>query len=252
MRWPAIKWLDRCVRLLLLMAMALTMLAGASSPMQPLVVRTATATGPIPTDCASLSDVPRTPRVDVAQLPPPQIETVALAPPSRELRSELESLQDALVRHDRPKFDEHLENARDLVAHYPSGAEKKSAQELVRVYTDVARLWDAQFTSPFFDEDSAEYETVRDYPGYAEAVRRGMLTDDRGRRFYPAAESRAFLTRVAAERLARIGIRTPRMPAATRVASSSTTRGGKRVASTRHRSKPTHVAAATAPRVTHP
>ena len=206
------KWSERRVGLLVLMAAAFATLLGASAPQQPLVVRNAAPQGAVPADCdKSLSDVPQTARLDVARIPMPNVSTVALAPPSRELRAEIEDLHRALTRNDRPAFDEHLAAARQIVAGYPSGAEKRGAEDLLRVYTDTAHLWDAQFASPFFDESSAEYDILKNYPGYAEAVRRGMLTDDRDHRFYPAAESRAFLTRVAADRLARLGIAAPRV-----------------------------------------
>jgi hypothetical protein len=223
------------------MAMAFMTLIGASAPLQPLVIRTAIVQGGIPSDCdQSLSNVPQAARINVAELPSvANVSTVALAPPSRELRAELDALQRALTRNDRPAFDEHLDNARHLIAGYPPGAEKRAGEELVRLYSDTARIWDAQFASPFFDETSAEYDILAHYPGYAEAVRRGMLTDDRDRRFYPAAESRTFLTRVAAERLARIGISTPRVPvtrsAASRPPRVDTQREMARPAPTRHR-----------------
>ena len=96
------------------------------------------------------------------------------------------ALHDALERNDRVAFDTYLPRVRDT--------------EGAKIYTDIAALWDAQFTSPFFDESSEAYRIVSAYPGYAEAVRRNVLVDDAGRRFYPAAESRAFLTRIAASR----------------------------------------------------
>jgi hypothetical protein len=254
--------------LLLLMAMAFMTLIGASAPLKPLVVRTANVQGGIPSDCdQSLSNVPQTARINVAELPATDVSTVALAPPSRELRAELDALQRALTRNDRPAFDEHLDNAGHLIVGYPPGAEKRAGEELVRIYSDTAQIWDAQFASPFFDETSAEYDILAHYPGYAEAVRRGMLTDDRDRRFYPAAESRTFLTRVAAERLARIGISAPRVPvtrsAASRPPRVDTQREMAQPAPTRHRvetprvesvkreksvaPKRTHIARASAP-----
>jgi hypothetical protein len=74
------------------------------------------------------------------------------------------------------------------------------------VYEDVAVLWDAQFQSPFFAEESAAYRAASDYPGWTEGVRRNILVDDRDRRFYPARESRQYLAGVAATRLQRLGV----------------------------------------------
>ena len=195
--------------LVLTLAVMLTFL-GASAPLQPLVQRNERATGPAPAGCdESLAPAPA-PRVEVAEIPapPPRGEVVALTPPpSRSLRSELQDAQRALAGNDRPAFDRHLAAARALLDGYPPGGERNAATEAVRVLDDAARVWDAQFVSPFFDEGSDAYARASRYPGYADAVRRSMLTDDRDRRFYPASESRAFLTRIAGERLSRLGIR---------------------------------------------
>jgi cell division septation protein DedD len=195
--------------LVLTLAVMLTFL-GASSPLKPLVQRNERASGPAPAGCdESLAPAP-SPRIEVAEIPAPQPrgEVVALTPPpSRSLRSELQDAQRALAGNDRPAFDRHLAAARSLLDGYPPGGERNAASDAVRVLEDAARVWDAQFVSPFFDEGSDAYARASRYPGYAEAVRRSMLTDDRDRRFYPASESRAFLTRIAGERLSRLGIR---------------------------------------------
>ena len=177
---------------------------------------------------------------------PAKAQTIALQPPpSRSLRTELQSAQGALARNDRPAFDAHLQNAREILASYPPGGERNAATEAMRVLDDAARVWDAQFDSPFFDEASDAYARANRYPGYKEAVRRGMLTDDREHRYYPAAESRAFLTKIAADRLSRLGIRpvtqradrsTPRHEAATTTRSSSPS--PRRVAESSTRSAP--------------
>jgi len=202
---------DRRVRVLVLTLSVFAMLVGATPSLNPLVTRTAQPTGAVPDDCnQSLAPAP-TPRVDVASLPEPEIRPVSIAaPPSRSLRNELGAAHAALVRNDRPAFDEHLTNARELLAaNYPPGAERTAAEDAVRAFDDASRLWDAQFESPFFDETSDAYARASRYPGYADAVRRGMFTDDQDRRFYPAAESRDFITTIAGQRLARLGITTP-------------------------------------------
>jgi hypothetical protein len=184
-------------------------LTGAAWPLNPLVTRAAQPSGPVPAECEEgLAPTPM-PRVNVAEIPAPEVVPASIpAPPSSTLRSTLEEAHAALVRNDRPAFDAALDNAREIVGDYPPGAERTNAEEAVRAYDDAAFVWNAQFTSPFFDQNSEAYARVSRYPGYAEAVRRGVFTDDRERRFYPAAESRDFLTRVASERLGRLGIRT--------------------------------------------
>lgn len=201
---------DRRVRVLVLTLSVMLTHVGATPPLNPLVTRVPQP-GSAPDECyESLAPAP-TPRVDVASLPEPEVVPASIvAPPSRTLRAELGAAHDALVRNDRPAFDEHLANARAiLAANYPPGAERTAAEDAVRAFDDASRLWDAQFESPFFDEGSDAYTRASRYPGYADAVRRGMFTDDRERRYYPAAESRDFVTAVAGERLARLGITTP-------------------------------------------
>lgn len=207
---------DRRVRVLVLTLSVMLTHVGATPPLNPLVTRVAQP-GIAPDECyVGLAPAPA-PRVDVASLPEPEVVPASIAaPPSRTLRVELGAAHDALARNDRPAFDEHLASARALLAaNYPPGAERTAAEAAVRAFDDASRLWDAQFESPFFDESSDAYARASRYPGYAEAVRRGMFTDDRERRYYPAAESRDFVTAIAGERLARLGITTP-----TRVARS--------------------------------
>ncbi|HEX6642402.1 MAG TPA: hypothetical protein VF215_14885 [Thermoanaerobaculia bacterium] len=150
-------------------------------------------------------------RVEVAELsmPAPVEPVEAPAPPSGALRAALQETQIALTRNDRPAFDAARERTKSLLANYPTGAERRAAEEVVRLHDAAARLWDAQYQSPFFGEDDPLYATVNAWPGYAEAVRRSVLTDDDERRFYPAAESRDFVTRLAGERLQRLGFTTP-------------------------------------------
>ena len=199
---------DGLVRHLLLASVAFFALAGATTPLKPLVVRNEQQFGPIPAECEQgIASAPVL-RVDLSQipLPPPAEPPENTAPPSGELRSSLDATQTALARNDRPAFDTSLARARDLLAGYPSGAERRAAEDLVRIYEASRRLWDAQYASPFFAEASPEYQLVSGFPGYAEAVKRSIWTDADGTRFYPAAESRDFLSRIAAERLQRLGI----------------------------------------------
>lgn len=194
---------------------------GASWPLNPLVTRNPNPPAVTPVECEQgLAPAPA-PRVNVAELPTrAEIMPAAVpaAPPSRTLRRTLEEAHTALVRNDRPAFDTALANARLILRDYPPGAERTHAEEALRAYDDAAFLWDTQFRSPFFDQNSEAYARASRYPGYAEAVRRGMFTDDADRRFYPAAESRTFLSRIAAGRLDRLGIRTTMPAPPTRIA----------------------------------
>lgn len=208
---------DRRVRLLVLMIAAVPLLIGAARPLNPLVTRAATINGPVPIECEEgLSDTPAM-RVQVAELPlPPATDADLAPPPSRALRAELEDAQAALLRNDRPAFDSHIGSARELLAGYPPGAERRAAEDVMGVYDAVGRVWSAQFESPFFDDTSDAYTAANAYRGYDEAVRRQVLVDDADRRFYPAAETRDFLAQVAQSRLTKLGIRSSAPP--TRVA----------------------------------
>lgn len=207
---------DRRVGLLVLAISVALVFTGASWPLNPLVTRTERPRGPVPAECDEALAPAPAPRVDVTQIPAAETvlpAVVPAAPPSRTLRSELESAHAALASNDRPAFDAHLANAREIVRDYPAGGERNAAEDALRAFDDAARIWDAQFQSPFFDQSSDAYARASRYPGYEEAVRRGVFTDDAERRFYPAAESRDFVARAAAERLGRLGIRTPTMRA---------------------------------------
>jgi hypothetical protein len=194
----------------LLLALAFSMLIGASAPRNPLVVRTAAPRGAVPADCdAGLSPTPASVRPDVSRVSLPPATTDLTPPPQRTLRGELGGLHAALLANDRISFDAHLAALESMLPAYPAGGEKTAAENLLQVYRDAARIWDAQFVAPFFDAQSPEYAIVSAYPGYEEAVRKGVLLDDRERRFYPATESRAFLARIAAERLPGIGVTAP-------------------------------------------
>lgn len=183
--------------------------AQSARPLNPLVARS-DRPRPAPAECEQgLAPAPAL-RVEVREIPiddvRPVEEAVVHAPPSSALRAALQETQAALTRNDRPAFDAALARSRSLVATYPSGGERRAADEIVRLHEAAARLWDAQYRSPFFAEEDPEYAAVSSWPGYAEAVRRSVYTDERGRRFYPAGESRDFVTRLASERLQRGGI----------------------------------------------
>ncbi|HEX8251756.1 MAG TPA: hypothetical protein VF846_01315 [Thermoanaerobaculia bacterium] len=201
---------QRPLGLFVLVTAVLFSLTGATTPINPLVTRRAQPAGPAPAECAEALTPAPLPRVDVQNIPLPQVVAAeATAPPSRSLRAALQATQTALTQNDRPEFNVSLEAARSLLRIYPTGAERRSGEELVRIYETAARLWDAQYESPFFDQTSPEYAALQNIAGYEEAVRRSVLVDPSGRRYYPAAESRDFLGRVAADRLGSIGIQAP-------------------------------------------
>jgi hypothetical protein len=194
--------------------------ASPSRPLNSLVARSDRPSGPVPAECEQgLSAVPA-PRIDVRDVPPPVEPAAAQAPPSGALRSALQETQTALTRNDRPAFDASLARERSLLETYPTGAERRAAEEVVRLHEAAARLWDAQYRAPFFAQEDPEYALAGAWPGYAEAVRRSVFTDQDGRRFYPAAESRDFFTRLAGERLQRTSA-APRTTSTTRRTSST-------------------------------
>jgi hypothetical protein len=229
------------VGLLVLVTAVMLSWPGVSQSLNPLVTRNPQATVAVPANCnESLAPAPA-PRVDIAEIPLPEIEPAeAPAPPSGSLRAALQNAQAALARNDRPEFDRALASARTLLATYPTGAERRTGEELVRIYDAAARLWDAQYQSPFFGEGSPEFAAVSGYPGYRDAVRRSTITVNE-QRLYPAAESRDFLGRVAADRLRGIGIQAP-----TRVARAEA--GRRAPASTSVAPSPSRSGASSAPR----
>jgi hypothetical protein len=194
---------------------AISTSAQTGRELNSLVARADRARGPAPADCEQGLSAEPALRVDVNEIPMPEVELAeAPAPPSGALGAALQETQVALTRNDRPAFDAALARAKSLLATYPTGAERRTAEDIVRLHEAAGRLWNAQYESPFFGEDDPVYATVRAWPGYGEAVRRSVLTDRTGRRFYPAAESRDFATRLAGERLQRLGIH----PVTTRIA----------------------------------
>lgn len=191
-----------------LLSFASLTLHGASRPLNPLVPRLATSDA-VTTECAEGTTFAPEPRIDVADIPEPErsgIEMASMPPPSSSLRVQFQEAQAALAREDRRTFSDALARIRATLADYPPGGEKSAAQNVLGVYEDVAVLWEAQFQSPFFAEESAAYRAASDYPGWAEGVRRNILVDDRDHRFYPARESRQYLAGVAATRLQRLGV----------------------------------------------
>ena len=196
-----------CHRRMRALVLFLTLPLSSHAQLNSLVARVDQPRGPVPAECEQgLSPAPPL-RVEVRDIEPPRNEPAEpIAPPSSALRSALQETQIALTRNDRPAFDAALARSKALLLNYPAGAERRTAEDIVRLHETAARLWDAQYQAPFFSGSDPEYALVRDLPGYADAVRRSTLTDDNDRRFYPTAESRDFVAQVAGERLQRLGI----------------------------------------------
>ena len=97
------------LRGLVLLMLASLMSIGASRPMNSLVVRHAGAV--VPTECEQgITNVPLSPRINVAEIPlPPE---PGVAPPRGSLRDALRETQAALTRNDRAAFDAGLARVR--------------------------------------------------------------------------------------------------------------------------------------------
>ena len=193
-----------------------------SRPLNPTVKVLPRATSNVPAECdEGASPVPVPPRVQIEEIPrQPDVRTDMQVPPSTDLRETLRASQAAAESNDRERFRTALTAARGVVAMYPPGGEKTIASDVVSVLSDVDRLWEYQFSSPtgaFFDagaENGALITMLRRYPGYDDFVRRQMIVDSNGNRFYPTRESRDFLLRESAQRLSRLGVRTGTTPVA--------------------------------------
>ncbi|HEX7419790.1 MAG TPA: hypothetical protein VF505_07875, partial [Thermoanaerobaculia bacterium] len=130
-----------------------------------------------------------------------------VAPPSRSLRGELQTAFDAAQHNSRDAFRDALVQAKSMLTSYPPGGERTAATNLVDVLDDVDKIWDYQFTSPtgaFFDTSSEPYRIAGKYPGYDAAIRRQIVTDQNGIKFYPTHETRDFLLAESAQRLSHL------------------------------------------------
>lgn len=221
-----------CVLVLLLLFWAVSL--GGQSRVNPTVKVLPRNATPVAADCDE-SLAPAPPRVETAEKATTTTEqrdqnAGMLPPPSRDLRSQMSDVQDALEANDREGFRTSLAAAKATVASFPPGGEKNVANEVLAVYNDVDRLWDYQFTSPvgaFFDETvqgGSLLAAMRKYRGYDDFIRQQIITDAKGNKLYPTRESRDFLSRVAADRLAGVtGTPPPRPTTVTRATPPPTT-----------------------------
>lgn len=208
--------------------------------LNPLVARAPEPRGLTPENC-EVSGAPPMPRTVIASadlpdedsaMPLPPVRPAARALPASTTSTHVAELKRALAANDRPAFDAALARAKeDGVA--------------TRVYQDIARIWDEQFESPFFAEDSDAYRVASSYPGYAEAVRRQVFTDASGKKYYPAAESRAFVATHAGVRsptsrriTTTTADRTPARTPSTTITSQATTSRTTTSRTTARRSRP--------------
>ena len=199
--------------LLVLLLLSAVALSAQPQPLNPTVTLLPEPTAPVPPECDDAATPP--PRLEVERIPPPQLEIpppMPAPPPSTDLRSQLRALHAAVAARDRATFDATLAQTKGMLATYPPGGERSAATEAVAVFDEIERLWDYQFRSPtgsFFSETAeggALLRTLKKYPGYEEAVRREVIADASGARFYPTSESMDFLLNVAGQRVGRVGV----------------------------------------------
>lgn len=177
----------------------------------------------VPTDC-DVGLAPAAPRPPVAvattqeeaPLSPtmPTVTVTTLAPPSGDLRTHLRRIQSAAESEYYDGFKTALSDARLALSGYPRGGEREAAEDVLRVDSDLERLWDYAYNSPtgaFFDETSqngALIAMMRRYSAFPRAVAGSTLIVD-DHTLYPSRETRLLLVDEAAKRLARLGVRTP-------------------------------------------
>ena len=182
---------------------------------------------PVPAECADgvtstqpsqlANEVPE----PEPELPPQPVSALSSVPPSNELRTLLRRAQVAAAGEDYAAFKAAVADVRRAVATYPAGGERNAASDAMRVYTDVARVWDYAMASPtgsFFDntaQGGSLINALKRYPDYGRALAEETVTVG-GKTLYPTRETRRFLVRESARHLARLGVSvSPREPAMT-------------------------------------
>jgi len=148
--------------------------------------------------------------VDSVRTPVP----AAIESPSENLAAVMRRLQAAAEGDDYATFKTTFAEARRTVDAYPSGTERSTASDALKVFADIARLWDYAMTSPtgaFFDsttEGGSLLATAKQYPDFGRAIADETLTPG-GRTLYPTRETRRFLARQSARHLSRLGETAP-------------------------------------------
>jgi hypothetical protein len=203
----------------LLLAPALLALAVTAFGQQPellptVKLRPASTTPAQTTDCAT-GLAAAAPRLAIEPARPPEmpraVERATAA--SRDTSTLLRRVQDAAEANDRTAFKATLESARAGVRDLDTGAQRTRADQILKVYDDIQRVWDYSFATPTGSFFSAESQggtllaAMSRYPGYSDFIRKQSLVDQEHERFYPTRETRAFLTTQAEHMLlgARLG-----------------------------------------------
>ena len=152
------------------------------------------------------ADVPAAPRV----VPAPADRT-AVAQPANvavrtgSLRDELRVAHGAALARDRAGYDAAISTSKSLLAN--AGNDRETAAAVLTLFDDVTRLWDYQLNAPvgsFFDasvQGGSLLRALTRHNGYEDFVRRQVITDASGTRYYPTRESIEFLLSLVASRL---------------------------------------------------
>ncbi len=201
----------------LLLVLVAAIPLGAAAQLNPTVKVLARATSPVPPECEQgLAPQP------AQRLTPEERTSVRdtradmQAPPSTDLRGQLQAAVDAAQIGNRDLFRDALTRAKSLLGSYPPGAERTAATDLVSELDDLDHVWDYQFSSPtgsFFDASSEPFHVASKYPGYEAYVRRQVIVDQNGNKFYPTRETRDYLIGETGDRLSRLtGHKAPPRP----------------------------------------
>lgn len=197
-------------------AVAVLSAAAALAQLNPTVNVVPRPQAPVPGECEQglAQGQPRTLIAEAPPQPRPAPAKEGTAPPTLDLKTRLRAAQTGAEQGDREGFKSALVTARSAIASYPTGGERDAANDVLRVYEDLERLWDYAFTSPsgaFFDastDNGALLTMLRRYPDYAKFIADSTLTIG-GTVVYPSSESRKFLVAEASRRLGRLGVRLP-------------------------------------------
>jgi len=196
--------------LLLLSVCALSLL-NATAPLNPTVKIRKHSSTPLPAECDESVAPQPSPRIQMAEAAPEPVPVAARPGSVREL---LQETQAAAARGDRDGFN-------DALARLKATPDHAMADNVIRVYDDLGRLWTYEFetsSGAFFDASNDLLRMLSAYPGYGKAVEEQTLTAG-GTKLYPSRESRDFLVREGASRLAKLGLaKTPAPPVTVAVA----------------------------------
>jgi len=153
---------DRVLGRALRLAPALLVLAFAAFAQTPellptVKVRPGSSTFPQSSDCTT-GLVPGTPRLEIEPARPAEmphaVERATAA--THDTASRFRRVQDAAEADDRPSFKIALESARSVSRNLETGPQKTRAEELLKAYDDIERVWDYSFASPTGSFFSAE------------------------------------------------------------------------------------------------